>query len=238
MTSAIPALDKIKWPKNGTTKVSWVERGMYGQTCWMSARTAAHLAFTQRYLDKHHPGAKVVVIQGGYNAGKVAASAGTHDYDACLDVYITGLSWTEMEKVLRRCGWAAWHRRPPSFGNHIHMISLGYNTRVGYLVPGQVKDYFAHKDGLKYHRADRSWHPENINSTIFSYRKWLEQEVDMANIADQLIPMKVGPDDKVREVPLKAVLQDLEGTQDKHGAKLDDIETKLDDILALLRGKA
>ncbi len=139
-----------------------------------SRRTAAHLDDTKRRLAKQHPGARLEIIQGAYN-DTVAASAGTHDKDAVVDVRIVGLDWWAAQRFLRECGWAAWYRhtgawsRPSSW--HVHMVSLGYTTPVGVFVPGQVTDYYAHKTGLVGHAHDPSWFPPNIPATQFRYEE-------------------------------------------------------------------
>lgn len=142
-----------------------------GRTFRASRRTAAHLAWTAEQLEQEYPDARMVVKQGCYSTG-VAASAGTHDFDAVLDVQIVGLGWDEAQKFLRECGWAAWVRSPPAFPWHIHMISLGYPGQVGIYVPGQVADYYAHRSGLAGHVADPTWHPADIDSTVFDYDAW------------------------------------------------------------------
>jgi hypothetical protein len=48
---------------------------------------------------------------------------------------------------------------------------LKWVQKVGYLVPGQVTDYYAEppRDGLASHAPDPSWHPDPIRATIFDY---------------------------------------------------------------------
>jgi hypothetical protein len=153
-----------------------------GKTFRTGRRTAAHLLWTQKRLDKKHPGARIRVIQPSYNTG-VPESAGTHDKDAVLDVEIEGLGWWEGQRFLRESGWADWYRYPPTFSEHHHMISLGYgDAPVGVYVPGQVDDYYRHALGLKGQHnsgADDSWFPADIKSTIFDYQAWLDEENDM-----------------------------------------------------------
>lgn len=153
-----------------------------GKTFRCSRRTAAHLAWTAEQLEQADPEARIVVIQGSYNQG-VEASAGTHDYDAVLDVQVVGLEWAEAQDFFRAFGWAAWWRQPPKFTHHIHMISLGYPGRVGEYVPGQVRDYYDFKSGLAGHLPDFTWHPADIDSTIFDYDAWLEATMPL-NDAD------------------------------------------------------
>ena len=150
-------------------EVIWVTFG--GKTFRCTRRTAAHLLWTAERLEERYPSAYIYVMQGSYNTG-VKASAGTHDFDAVLDVQIVGMEWKEAQIFLRQCGWAAWVREPPTFGWHIHMVSLGYPGQVGIYVPGQVEDYYAHRSGLAGHAPDPSWHPADIDSTIFDYDAW------------------------------------------------------------------
>lgn len=149
-----------------------------GKTFKASRRTFAHIDYTIALLAKQHPGARLEIIQGCYNT-TVEASAGTHDFDACIDVRIVGLDWWTAQAFLRACGWAAWYRHTGSWasvGNwHIHMVSLGYTTRVGIFVPGQVSDYLRHALGLKgQHDSgdDTSPFPKSIDDTYFDYDAW------------------------------------------------------------------
>lgn len=162
-----------------------------GKTFRASPRTWAHLRWTYWRLKVRHPRAKLVIIQGAYNAS-VKASAGTHDYDCVLDVRIDGLTWPKAQAFLRACGWAAWWRTPAQgFSNHIHMVSIPpgltfhpsparveaaftkAGQRVGEFVPGQVADYYNHAFGLAGGHttgSDTSWFPPNINKTVFKQK--------------------------------------------------------------------
>lgn len=151
-----------------------------------SRRTAAHLLWTIDELARLHPKARLVIIQAPFNVG-VAASAGTHDKDAVLDVEIVGLDWWNAQAFLRKCGWAAWVRYPPTFSWHIHMVSLGYPGEVGIYVPGQVRDYYAHALGLAGQHAsgsDPSWFPPDIDATVFDYDAYQEANMPL-NDADK-----------------------------------------------------
>ena len=171
--------EKIRWQGHVT---------MYGRPVYGSRRSIAHLEYTnQRSLKKFNE--EIGIIQSAYNSG-VEASAGTHDFDATYDTYIAGVDWWSQQRFFRECGWAAWYRYPPAFGRHIHMISLGYNTRVGIYVPGQVNDYYRRALGLKGQHntgADTSWFPPDIDKTVFDYGAWKKKEQDdMAN-ADEVL---------------------------------------------------
>ena len=151
-------------------------RTVYGGTARMGRRTAAHIDWTTERLAKEHPGARLRIIQSCYNT-TVAASAGTHDKDGCLDVQIDGMDWYDAQHYLPGHGWAAWYRYPPTFSpSHIHMISLGCPGPVGIYVPGQIDDYYHHRTGLVGHYSDNSWHPSNIDSTVFNYPAYLKSK--------------------------------------------------------------
>lgn len=170
--------------QSATDIVIW-GRTTSGKTARMGRRTAAHLDYTIARLKKKYPEARLHVIQSAYNTG-VAASAGTHDKDGCLDLWIEGLGWWAAQRFLRECGWAAWYRFPPAFGHHLHVISLGCPGPVGVFVPGQIDDYYRHALGLKGQHAsgiDKSWFPANIKATVFDYPAYLRQQKAAAALA-------------------------------------------------------
>ena len=170
-----------------------------------SQNTYAALLQTQKRLVRKYPKAWIRVIQGSYNS-TVAASAGTHDYDACLDVQIVGITWQQAESFLRSCGWAAWWRHTGSWASpsqwHVHMALLGApeaGCTVGQYVDGgksltghvytssQYADYYAHRSGLAGHVPDPTWHPADIAGTIFKYATWLEANMQLtAKQIDQI----------------------------------------------------
>ncbi len=100
----------------------------------------------------------IVLSQGSYNAGGVAASAGTHDGGGALDVSVTALNETQRwqtVKALRTVGFAAWYRTPAQgdWPYHIHAIAIG-DTDLSVGARNQVADYFVGKNGLATHAAD------------------------------------------------------------------------------------
>ncbi len=160
-----------------------------GNPVYCGRRTAAHLDYTRRQLPE---GCELFIIQGCFNTG-VEASAGTHDYDAVLDVGIFGMDWWEAQKFLRECKWAAWYRFPPTFdGDHLHIVSLGTKAKVGIYVPGQMDDYKHGRNGLAGHAPDNTWRPSKITS--FDYEAFLKedemQEADFKRIEKMLAPIK------------------------------------------------
>lgn len=104
---------------------------------------------------------KLDVSQGGYNKGGVAASAGTHDGGGVLDLR----QYSEpVVLLLREAGAAAWHRRPPHFSHHTHLVLVGCpHASAG--AKRQVESYRAGRDGLAMNGPDdgpqvypiRSW---------------------------------------------------------------------------------
>jgi hypothetical protein len=164
---------------------------IWGRYFRCSRRTGAYLDFLQEMLPER---CELKIIQGCYNT-TVAASAGTHDFDAVLDVYISGLSWSDMQRIIRTWGGAGWWRFPPLFTNHVHFVVLGYRTRVGIYVPGQVQDYYGHRSGLAGHAPDPSWHPDH--QFVFDYTRYMNGDYkdttpphrpggDMATVEDFL----------------------------------------------------
>jgi lysozyme len=91
----------------------------------LNARTILMLQAAERRL-----GQRVTITQGSFNPD-VEASAGTHDRGGVLDISIrTGPRTQRKVRVLRKEGFAAWHRLPTDFKasahvpEHIHAVSL------------------------------------------------------------------------------------------------------------------
>lgn len=248
-----PAIDVLTEVPSKLITVSF--GGMFFKA---SQNTYAALLDTQSRLTKAHPKAWIRVIQQCYHTG-VAASAGTHDFDACLDVQIMGLTWQEAQDFLRSCGWAAWWRHTGSWAApsqwHIHMALLGApaaGCTVGTFVDGgvsrfghtiassQYADYFAHRSGLAGHVADATWHPSDITSTIFKYATWLEANMQLTAkqidqiataVVAQLLNATVGPDDD--KTPVRTALYRASNVPDLIRAKtkqaVDQVVGKLTD---------
>ena len=178
-----------------------------GERVW-----AALLAF-QAWLDKRHPGLYVYVIQSAYRSG-YAPSAGTHDLDRVLDTAIvsnfTGRRvWLRGRRWWRRFGWACWWRhvgawwKPSSW--HFHQVLLGGDCPVGYLVPGQISDYYNHRTGLVGHLLEPGWYPKDIDATVFDFEAWLSKQED---------EMKPEDFDKIREI----IREEIDGRTDEIAA--------------------
>jgi hypothetical protein len=116
----------------------------------------------------------LVLSQGSYNAGGVAASAGTHDGGGAVDVSVSALSSTQRWQAvaaLRTVGFAAW-LRTPSQGDwpyHIHAIAIG-DTDLSSGARNQVADYYVGRNGLASHSADNT--PSAYRRAFTWYEKY------------------------------------------------------------------
>lgn len=193
---------KINWlkPPPATKKVMWTRRDSSGRRVTGSLRTICHLDRLNRLARKKY-GVDIVVIQPPFNT-TVKASAGTHDRDCCLDVYIPGVSWWEQQRFFRANGFACWYRHLPLFGNHIHGFTLppregqsisddfkvhgfvvgiyvdgGYSLDGHLVTSSQIQDYYNHAFGLANQHtphSDKSWYPKNIEATIFDLGAYIK----------------------------------------------------------------
>jgi len=121
----------------------------------MDRKTAAALAIAEQRL-----GYELTITQGGYNAGGVGASAGTHDRGGVVD--LTAFEAGRKVKVLRDLGFAAWHRLPSEgpWPEHVHAVMVGHQD----LAPSAFRQTQAYKrgtNGLANDAADRNkYHPK------------------------------------------------------------------------------
>jgi len=208
-----------------------IETTVAGRTFKACRFCAAHIADTADDL------AGLRIIQPPWNTG-VAASAGTHDRCACFDVAVDGMEWLAAQKALRALGWAAWYRpyTPNLWGNHIHMVSLGCPAPKGIYVPGQIADYYDHRNGLAGHATDPTWHPADINATVFDYPAWLEEHemnADQDAALKQVLATVTRLEQRsVRQAQrISGLIRDVRGKvkDDAVLAKLDEIEAALGD---------
>lgn len=114
-------------------------------------------------LAQHWAGVTIVLTQGSYNAGGVAASAGTHDGGGVVDISVNGLSSSTRTKLvvsLRKAGFAAWLRTPAQgFAYHIHACAIG-DREMASGAKNQVQAYFNGRNGLANNGpddAERRW---------------------------------------------------------------------------------
>lgn len=192
---------RVNWrnPPKANAKCLWSKRSMYGKKVYGSFRTICFLnRLNNLAIDKYGRG--IEVIQPPYNT-TVAASAGTHDEDACADIYIPGVGWWEQQRFFRANGFGCWYRHRPLFGNHIHGFVLppmsgkvrsddfrdghfevgkyvdgGISTSGRKYTSSQVDDYWNHAFGLSGQHgrnSDKSWFPKNIGATIFNLNAYV-----------------------------------------------------------------
>lgn len=118
--------------------------------------------FTDSQLTKAEKklGYELTIIQGSYNSG-VAASAGTHDGGGAVD--LSPYDWKRKCRVLRKLGFAAWHRPtlPGVWNEHIHAIQYD-NAKLSSGAVSQKYQYYNHTDGLAGHGWDSQWRPDPI----------------------------------------------------------------------------
>lgn len=204
----------VNWA-DPTCKVRWYRDDIYGDPVLGGLRTIAHLDWTDQQARREF-GHGVEVIQGAFNTD-VEASAGTHDFDGCIDFFVPQVDWWEQQSFFRRCGWACWYRYPPLFGRHCHGISLGCPGRLGVYVPGQIDDYYRHALGLKGQHdtgADGSWFPPDIDSTIFDFPAWVRDQEDEVPYRNW---PKADRQQLAKDVAGEVVSQLLAATVDKAG---------------------
>ncbi|MGH8837008.1 MAG: hypothetical protein ACRDWG_18730 [Actinomycetes bacterium] len=172
--------ETIHWDNHplSTTRVRWSKRDRDGDLVTGSLRTICHLNRLNNLAIKKFD-TEIVIIQPPYNTG-VEASKGTHDFDCCVDLHIPEVNWWTQQRFFRANGLGCWYRFPPTFGHHIHGITLpkpegtshldDFATKVGWYVPTQLKDYYNHAFGLKdqhERNSDDSWFPSDIDATVF-----------------------------------------------------------------------
>ncbi|MFD1146700.1 peptidoglycan-binding domain-containing protein [Saccharothrix hoggarensis] len=113
----------------------------------MNTRTKAMLVEAERLL-----GRTLGITQGSYNPGGVPGSAGTHDGGGALDISVSGMTATtrtNVARVLRLVGFAAWVRTPAQgdWDYHIHAIALG-DPDLSTGARNQAGDYYLGFNGL------------------------------------------------------------------------------------------
>lgn len=106
-------------------------------TTWLRIRHAEKLS-----------GVPLVVAQGSYNGGGVAASGGTHDGGGVADFSVRGLTALQVSaavKALRQSGLIAWFRSPNQgpWAAHIHAVERASQT----LSPAAAKQVLAWEKG-------------------------------------------------------------------------------------------
>ncbi len=145
----------------------------------VNKRTAAALLEAE-----HRLGYELTVVQGSYNggSGSVSQSAGTHDGGGAVD--LAPYDWERKVTVLRKIGWAAWHRPAISglWGEHIHAGLKGDRQAAAGLV-NQFRYYAQGLSGLADHAPDPFQpHP----STVFRYWLWRKTHPKLRAVLDKL----------------------------------------------------
>lgn len=198
----------INWrrPPKPTHMCSWSKKTTSGRAIRGSFRTLCHMNRLNN-LAVARFGVEIQVIQPDWNT-TVAASAGTHDFDATWDLWIPGVDPWRQQRFFRANGLGGWMRKPPLFGWHYHGFTLppregrsisddfkvhgfkvgiyvdgGYSSRGGLVTSSQIADYYSHAFGLSGQHtagADRTWFPKNIEATIFDLEKYVQRRALLA----------------------------------------------------------
>ena len=240
---------RINWlkPPKPTAKVMWAKRDSSGRKVTGSLRTICHLDRLNR-ISMSRFGAELVIIQPPFNT-TVPASAGTHDFDCCVDLYIPGVSWWAQQRFLRANGLMCWYRHPPDFGNHIHGFTLPpregvsinddfkvHGFEVGVYVDGgqsrqgrastssQIEDGYNHAFGLAGRHtpgSDKSWWPEDIEQTIFDLETFISsRQREQGGAPDPAPVAQKRPTRKGPKAPTGTRASSANGGQVVHGADL------------------
>lgn len=168
---------------------------------YKGGRFTGDVAASLHELDRLTPTIPVRIMQGGWNAGGVRASAGTHDCDAVdiAAVDLTGAQRAEVVRVLRAIGWAAWLRRPDQgFPWHIHAVPAGWGV-VSAGAALQVQAYRQGYNGLA------SWGRDDGPRTWVG-RTWHEY---LASLHGQT---QAAEEQRLKETAARAAAQQEEGT--------------------------
>lgn len=164
----------------------------------------AHAAW-QNMADHLDDPSRFRIIQPCYNTG-VPQSAGTHDFDAACDFYITGMTFAEASQFGRRWGIANWHRTPSQgdWSEHCHgfpipphgsmadggrtyfILAGAERTRVGIFLPGQLVDYGNDALGLAdEHTPGSDPQPHPKPQYVFNYKEYVVSEQNIINAIKQ-----------------------------------------------------
>lgn len=140
---------------------TWSSRTTY-QGKAINQGTKQILAAANKMLATSHFGGEqgpVTMLQGGYNKGGVAASAGTHDGGGAFD--LTPYNWKNRIYVFRLLGAAQWHRTAIKnvWVEHLHTVVCGDGTASAG-AKAQVQEYYANGDGLAGSLKDPDWRPD------------------------------------------------------------------------------
>lgn len=125
--------------------------GQYSRTTIRPGVVLNHRTIAMHHELERRLGVKLPIVQGSYNKGGVAASAGTHDDGGAEDVPpgVPGATADQIVLEARLVGYAAWHREaiPGVWPEHIHMIAIG-DRQMSAGARAQVSAYLAGYNGL------------------------------------------------------------------------------------------
>lgn len=113
------------------------------------------------------------MAQGSYNAGGVAASAGTHDAGGCVDIGLLGYSKKDRVRIvhaMKDVGFAAWVRRPPKFPWHVHGVANG-DKEVSPEAKSQRVQFDLRLNGLADWGKDNTYRPKPKRGFSFILNK-------------------------------------------------------------------
>lgn len=113
---------------------------------------------TKKRLDiaRLKSGLALRVTQGGYNAGAVSESAGTHDGGGVIDISVKDMTWDQIWAALtalREAGFIAWYRNAGFKTPHIHAVERSSKT-LSEGARKQVLAYNRGRNGLANNGAD------------------------------------------------------------------------------------
>lgn len=144
----------------------------YDRVTWRGVRLNKRTRDALLWAEKKS-GVRVDPSQGSYNAGGVAASAGTHDGGGAVDIrtrHLTRDQRVKLVRALKDAGFAAWYRTTAQgfSGPHIHALAIG-DKEMASGARNQVASFDAGRDGLRGNRIDKTYRPDPRKR--FSYAK-------------------------------------------------------------------
>lgn len=193
-------------------------------------------------------GISLAFRQGSYNAGGVAASGGTHDGGGAVDIDITGLSLTTINRIvdaLRRAGFAAWYRPElwqngvRIWGPHIHAVQA-FNAKLSPAAAAQIGAYARDLDGLADGAKDtHAFHPTLVGAPYpfegDDMTPAQEAKIDALTKAVERLAKLIGGS-VTKTPPSTPIITDLEWIKDRIGGSVDktppspSLASELDDI--------
>lgn len=153
--------DVVSEPPHDYRRVTYTGKTINVRTRIMLERAVEHLAEHYRWSP--------YLVQGSYNPG-VSASAGTHDGGGVIDIRTSTMTRRGQDlcvQALRKAGFAAWLRLPPTFGTHIHAVAIG-DRELSPAAQSQIEQWRNDTNGLANHGPDPA--PDPYPSWTNKYR--------------------------------------------------------------------